>query len=179
MRHRPSPTRISAAECRTIEQTRSARTDAGSLSRGFTIIEILAALLVIAVAVIGIAALYSDASRTQVEEHIHLQAAELAEQIAKRIRENKVGRVGYAGTVGVVCNPHPRATSPIDAAANEAACWEDRVEKALPSGLGTITRDTSTTPVKYIVSVSWSVPQKGAASYVLQVTPEDEVTRDE
>lgn len=142
--------------------------------RGFTIIETLAALLVIAVAVIGIAALYADAAQKNVEEHIHLQAAELAAEIAKRIEENDAGRVGYAGTVGVVCNPQPRTMSATDAASNEAACWEDRVERSLPSGLGTITRDTTTTPVTYIVAVSWSAPEKGAASYVLQVTPDTE-----
>ncbi len=142
-----------------------------SNARGFTIIEVLAALLVIAVGVIGIAALYSDAVQTNTEEHLHLQAAELAAEIAKRIEENEVGRVGYAGTVGVVCNAQRRVTSPVDAAANEAACWEDRVERSLPSGLGTITRDVSTTPVTYIVAVSWSAPKKGAASYVIQVTP--------
>lgn len=146
-----------------------------SNARGFTIIEVLAALLVIAVGVIGIAALYSDAAQTNAEEHLHLQAAELAAEIAARIEENAEGRVGYAGTVGVVCNTERRITSPVDAAANEAACWEDRVELSLPSGLGTITRDVSTTPVTYIVAVSWSAPKKGAASYVMQVVPEEDV----
>jgi type IV pilus assembly protein PilV len=145
-----------------------------SRARGFTIIEILAALLVIAVGVIGIAALYSDAAQTNTEEYLHLQAAELAAEIAKRIEENADGRVGYVGTVGVVCNTERDFNSPVDAAANEAACWEDRVERSLPSGLGTITRDVSRTPVTYVVAVSWSAPKKGAASYVTQVTPDED-----
>ena len=144
-------------------------------ARGFTIVEILAALLVIAVAFIGIAALYSDAAQKNAEEHLRLQAAELAAEIAKRIEENDVGRVGYAGTVGVVCDATRRNPSLVDAASNEAACWQDRVERDLPSGLGTITRDTSRTPVTYVVAVSWSAPGKGAASYVLQVTPDEDV----
>lgn len=139
--------------------------------RGFSILEILVALLVIAAGVIGIAALYSDAAQTNTEAQLHTKAAELAEEIARRIEENSAGRVGYAGTVGVVCNPNARLTSAQDAAANEAACWEDRVEQALPSGFGTITRDTSTTPVSYIIAVSWSAPERGAATYVIQVRP--------
>lgn len=150
------------------------RLRAGS-TRGFTIVEVLAALLVIAVGVIGIAALYSDAAQKNAEEHIHLQAAKLATEIAKRIEENAAGRVGYAGTVGVLCNPELRGASAVDAASNEAACWEDRVERSLPSGLGTITRDVSTTPVTYVIAVSWSAPEKGAASYVLQVAPKENV----
>jgi type IV pilus modification protein PilV len=134
--------------------------------------EVLAALLLIAVGFIGVAALYSESAQTNTEAHLHLEAAELAQEIADRIEENAPGRVGYVGTIGVVCNPQPRSMSPVDAAANEAACWEDRVEKSLPSGSGTVVRDTSTTPVSYVVAVSWSAPEKGAASYVLQVRPE-------
>lgn len=140
---------------------------------GFTIVEVLAALLVIGAGIIGVAALYSDVVRTQAETQLHMQAALLAEEIAVRINANEPGRVGYTGTVGVVCDPQATPNSPQDAAANEAACWEDRVEQALPSGLGTITRDTTTTPVRYLVAVSWSEPESGAASYVIQVTPDE------
>jgi hypothetical protein len=56
-------------------------------------------------------------------------------------------------------------------AAREAACWEDEVERKLPSGLGTITRDTLTTPPTYVIAVSWSAPDAGTASYVIRVTP--------
>jgi len=138
---------------------------------GFTIMEVIAALLVIAVGIIGIAALYSDVVQTKAETQLQAQAAALAEEIATRIRANAAGRVGYAGTVGVVCNTQAAPKSPQDAAANEAACWEDRVEQSLPSGLGTVTRDISSTPVRYVIAVSWSEPQGGAASYVVQVTP--------
>lgn len=143
-----------------------------SYARGFSILEILVALLVMAAGIIGIAALYSDAAQTNSEAQLHTRAAELAAEIAKRIEENSAGRVGYAGTVGVLCAPDARPSNAQDAAANEAACWEDQVEQALPNGFGTITRDTSTSPVSYVVSVSWSAPERGAASYVIQVRPE-------
>lgn len=140
-------------------------------SRGFTIMEVLAALLVMAVGIIGVAALYSDSVGTNTEARLQTQAAELAEEIAERIQSNEPGRIGYVGTVGVVCNSSVKTLNAQDAAANEAACWEDKVEQALPSGSGTITRDTSTTPTSFTVAVSWSAPGKGAASYVIQVKP--------
>lgn len=139
---------------------------------GFTIVEILAALLVMAVGIIGIAALYSDQAHTDPEAQLHRQAATLADAIAERIRATKEGRTGYATTVGVVCNPKLKPPLAQDAAAQEAACWEDEVEQKLPSGLGTITRDLSTTPATYVVAVSWSAPEAGAASYVIRVDPE-------
>jgi len=137
--------------------------------RGFNIVEILAALLVIAVAIVGIAALYSDQTRTPSDVRLPLLAAELAETMADRIRATSDGRDGFATTVGVICGPQKKTPSPQDKAAQVAACWEDEVERALPSGLGSISRDTSLTPASYVVAVSWSAPGSGAASYVTRV----------
>lgn len=137
--------------------------------RGFNIVEILAALLVIAVAIIGIAALYSDQTHIPADARLPLRAAELADQMAARIRATAEGREGFATTVGVICNDQAKTRTPQDQAAKIAACWEDEVESSLPSGLGSISRDTSMTPASYVVAVSWSAPGTGAASYVTRV----------
>jgi hypothetical protein len=141
-------------------------------SLGFTIAEAFAALLVMAVGIIGIAALYSDQAQTNPEAQLHREAAELAEQIADRIRHTKEGHSGFATTIGVLCDQRAKLKLPQDIAAHEAACWEDEVERKLPSGLGTITRDTLTTPPTYVVAVSWSAPDAGTASYVIRVPGE-------
>jgi type IV pilus assembly protein PilV len=133
--------------------------------------EVFAAILVIAVGLVGIAALYSDGLRTTYETSPQAQAAELAESIAKRIEANPTGRIGYISAIGVVCDAPRPAKLAEDIAAREAACWEDEVERTLPSGLGSISRDQSTTPHTYIVAVSWSSEETGAASYVIRVQP--------
>lgn len=138
-------------------------------ARGFNIVEILAALLVIAVAIVGIAALYSDQTHLPDDARLPLRAAELAEAMAERIRTTPEGRDGFATTVGIICDAKAKAPLPQDKAAQIAACWEDEVENALPSGLGSISRDTSMSPASYIVAVSWSAPDAGAASYVTRV----------
>lgn len=137
--------------------------------RGFNIVEVLAALLVMAVAIVGVAALYSDQTHVPQDARLPLRAAELAEEMAERIRSTPEGRDGFATTVGVVCNQKAKTPLPQDKAAQIAACWEDEVERSLPSGLGSISRDTSMTPVSYVVAVSWSAPGAGAASYVTRV----------
>lgn len=139
--------------------------------RGFNIVEIFAALLVMAVGIIGIAALYSDQVQTNPETQLHHEAAALADEIAERIRTTREGHTGFATTVGVLCDATTKPEAPLDIAAHEAACWEDEVERKLPSGLGTITRDLLTTPPTYVVAVSWSAPDAGTASYVIRVTP--------
>lgn len=141
-------------------------------SLGFTVVEMLAALLVMAVGIIGIAALYSDQAQTNPDAQLHRVAAELAEQIADRIRHTKEGHAGFATTIGVLCDQQAKLVLPQDIAAHEAACWEDDVERRLPSGLGTITRDALTIPPTYVVAVSWSAPDAGTASYVIRVPGE-------
>src|SRR5687768_14509948 len=140
-------------------------------ARGFTIAEVFAALLVMAVGIIGIAALYSDQAQTNSDAQLQRQAATLAEHIAKRIRETKEGHAGFATTIGVLCDQQSAPKQPHDIAAREAACWEDEVECKLPSGLGTISRDTLTSPPIYVIAVSWSAPDAGTASYVMRVAP--------
>jgi type IV pilus assembly protein PilV len=137
--------------------------------RGFNVVEMLVALLVIAVGIIGVAALYSDQTHIPADARLPLRAAELAESMAQRIRSTAEGRDGFATTVGVVCDRGKKIKTPQDQAALDAACWENEVERSLPSGLGSITRDTTSNPASYVVAVSWSAPETGTASYVTRV----------
>lgn len=143
-------------------------------ARGFTLVEGVAALLIVAIALIGIAALYMDSTDTARESHPRIRAAELAEQIAARIKANPAGRTGYASVVGVICDAAAKPKRAEDAAAIEAACWHERIAAELPSGMGSVTRDTSTSPPTYVVAVSWSPAEGGAASFVLRVAATDE-----
>jgi type IV pilus assembly protein PilV len=138
-------------------------------TRGFTLVEGVVALLIIATALIGIAALYTDTTDTARELEPRVKAAELAEQIAARIKANAAGRTGYASVVGVVCDEKATPKRAEAAAAMEAACWHEQVARELPSGTGSVTRDTTTTPVTYVIAVSWSPREGGAASFITRV----------
>jgi type IV pilus modification protein PilV len=140
-----------------------------SRSRGSTLAEIVVALLIVGIAIIGIAALYTDTTATTRESEPRLKAAQLAEQIASRIKANPAGRTGYASVVGVTCDQNAKPKRAEDVAAIEAACWHEQVAAELPSGMGSVTRDTSSTPPTYVVAVSWSPPEGGAASFVIRV----------
>jgi type IV pilus assembly protein PilV len=142
---------------------------------GFTFVEFLAALLVVGIGMIGIAALYDDSARADPAFQPRLQAAELAQEMANRVSANAAGRAGYVSIIGVVCTPNSKpARRPTDAAAQEAACWQDEVQRKLPNGSGAVTNDTSTAPVTYVVAVSWSAAGVGASSYVVRVQPRKE-----
>jgi type IV pilus assembly protein PilV len=138
-------------------------------SYGFTIMETVVALLVVSAGIIGVAALYADRVHANADAELHARAVKLADEIAARISANAAGRIGYIGTIGVVCDKAAKPRLAQDAAAIEASCWQDAVEADLPSGMGSITRDTTTNPIAYVVAVSWSAPESGTASYVLRV----------
>lgn len=140
---------------------------------GFTFVELVVALLIVGIALIGIAALYAESTRATLVTEPRARAQALAEQIAARIRENPAGRSGYASVVGVVCDPAAKPRRVTDAAALEAACWQQRVARELPSGHGAITRDASTHPPTYVIAVSWSPREGGAASFVMRVQARD------
>ena len=138
---------------------------------GFTLAEVFTAILVIAIGLVGIAALYGETAQPDPEAVPRTKAEQLAQTIAERVKINSAGRQGYASIVGVVCVANAKPKRPIDAAAQEAACWQDEVQRALPNGTGSITRDLTTSPPTYVVAVSWSAPGAGAASYVIRVQP--------
>jgi type IV pilus modification protein PilV len=142
--------------------------------RGSTLVEILVALVIMGIALIGIAALYTDTTGATRESEPRLRAAELAEEIAARIKANPAGRTGYASVVGVVCDRNAKPKRAEDSAAVEAACWHEQVAEKLPSGTGSVTRDTTTTPPTYVIAVSWSPREGGAASYVIRVQNAEE-----
>ena len=151
---------------------RSRSTRSRPHQRGFSVLEILVALIVIGLGVIGVAALYTEGVSNTANTDPRTIAAELAEGIAERIRTNSAGRSGYARVVGIVCNAKAKPQGADRQAEQEAACWQNRVEQRLPNGSGTITRDTATTPATYVVAVSWTVPNAGTASYVTRVRPQ-------
>jgi type IV pilus assembly protein PilV len=150
---------------------RASRLNPRAYFAGFTFVEVIAAILVLGIGLIGIASLYGQAVQEQRDNDPRARAERLAAAMAERVKSNAAGRAGYASVVGVLCVKEPRDTQPQNVAATEAACWQDEIEKNLPNGTGAVTRDTSTNPPTYVIAVSWSAEGSGAASYVVRVQP--------
>jgi type IV pilus assembly protein PilV len=138
-------------------------------ARGATMVEVLVALLILAVGLLGVAALYVDNLRSGRTGVLRTQAATLAGDMADRIRTNRTGGAAFARVTGQRCM-ELAPTAPVeDVAANEVACWQEEVAKFLPNGTGIVARDTTTVPPTYTVTVSWSETGAGTASYVVRV----------
>lgn len=138
-------------------------------SGGATLAEVLVALLILSVGLLGIAALYVDNLRSGRTGLLRTQAANLAADMAERIRTNQAAGAAFARAVVQPCTQLEAGATPEVAAENEVACWQDAVAETLPNGLGTIVHDPSTRPPTYTVTVSWFESGTGTASYVLRV----------
>jgi type IV pilus assembly protein PilV len=130
---------------------------------GFSLVEVLIALVIMSVGMLGIAGLYVEgmkAGRTSTFRH---HAVTLAGDVADRIRANPRGGVDYQGVGGdnncvlgnVDCNEAQMA-------ANDIALWTTQAATMLPNGTVTITYDDTVTPNTYLIAVAWA--EAGALS---------------
>lgn len=125
-------------------------------SGGFSLIEVLIALVIMSVGMLGIAGLYVEGLRAGRTSNFRHQAVTLASDVADRIRANPRAGVAYEGPGGnnncvlgnVDCNPAQMA-------ANDIQLWKDQASAMLPQGTITITYDDNPVPPTYLIEVSW------------------------
>ena len=125
---------------------------------GFSLIEVLIALVILSVGMLGIAGLYVEgmnAGRTSIFRH---HAVTLAGDVADRIRANPTAGNFYAGDPGnnncvlgnVNCDPEEMAANDID-------LWKTQADDMLPNGDVTVTYagGVGVAPSTYTIVVSW------------------------
>lgn len=142
-------------------------------SRGFTIVEVLVALVVLAIGMLGIAGLYVITLGSGSSAINRMQAVNLAADIADRIRSNRNATVAYAGgaSTGLTCIGTGAVDCSADAmAADDLLQWQGEIARALPAGSGTIVVDGAAAPFTYTITLNWSEPgQEDAQSYVMRM----------
>lgn len=145
--------------------------------RGFSLVEVLIALVIMSVGMLGIAGLYvtgMQAGRTSMLRH---HAVNLAGDVADRIRANPRAVGAYAlaapavpascGAGGVDCSIGDMAGFDIDT-------WTDQAATTLPAGLVTIAFAAAApgVPPTYTITVSWTEPNPLGGvqpSYVISI----------
>ena len=129
-------------------------------SRGFSMVEAMVALVVLAVGMLGIAGLFVMTLRAGGNAIYRMQAVNLAQDIADRIRANKTAVAAYAGA-GANNNcegPGSVNCTPPLLAANDVATWTAQITAALPGGAGLIVVTPPAVagqPATYSITVSW------------------------
>lgn len=134
-------------------------------SNGFSLVEVLIALIVMSVGMLGIAGLYvqsMQAGRTSMLRH---HAVTLAGDIADRIRANPTAGAAYAATSGANYNCVGMGTNcgVAEMAANDILLWQNQAKEFLPvMGDGSqqvvVTYDGAAIPPTYQITVRWDEP---------------------
>jgi type IV pilus assembly protein PilV len=132
--------------------------------RGFSLIEVLVAMIVMSVGMLGIAGLYVQslqAGRTSMFRH---QAVALAGDVADRIRANPTAGKTYENATG---QPSGCVATGADCTADEMALndiflWKQQAAATLPGTAETggveVQLDDGVTPPRYTVTVKWQEP---------------------
>jgi len=114
-------------------------------SGGFTLAEVLVALVVLSVGMLAIVALLLDGLRGSRHAREHTQAVDLAADIAERMRANRAGGVAYDTTDGTpaprldaACERADAGCDPQAMAGNDLRRWLDSVEATLPDAAGSV-----------------------------------------
>ncbi|WP_394752089.1 type IV pilus modification protein PilV [Crenothrix sp.] len=125
---------------------------------GFTLIEVLIAMMILAVGLLGLAALQASSLRNNQSAYYRSQATQLAYDIADRMRVNVASAATY--TVADSANVHDsclaiEGCTPAEMAEHDLYEWNTAIQSILPSGTGTITGATVAGVSTYKVDINW------------------------
>ncbi|MDH4049286.1 MAG: type IV pilus modification protein PilV [Gammaproteobacteria bacterium] len=126
---------------------------------GFTLIEVLIALVIMSVGMLGIAGLYvhsMQAGRTSMLRH---HAITLAGDVADRIRANpRAGAVYALAGANNNCVAGGIDCTPAEMAGNDIFIWNQQAAATLPNGNVVVVFDNGVVPPTYQITVSWTEP---------------------
>lgn len=133
---------------------------------GFSLIEVLVAMLILAIGLLGLAALQAQGLRFNHDAYVRTQATHLAYDIIDRMRANPdnftVGLAGPNQPDGIIDNiaqytagvAGPPFNCVVDGTvAAELECWHKSLADTLPAGSGAITASATANYVD--VTVRW------------------------
>lgn len=129
---------------------------------GASLLEVMIALVVFGIGMIGTAALMATSIRDNNSAYLRTQAVFLANNMAERIRANLDGAdegeydaiaLGSSGGTAADCDWD--APCDFDAlAANDEFEWKRMINQSLPNGQGSVTAQ-NTDPEVFLITVQW------------------------
>lgn len=141
---------------------------------GFTLIEVLVALLVLSIGLLGLAALQTTSLKFNTDSYLRTQATLLAYDIIDRMRSNTTGL--YAGNydaatsaaatakitaynackaAGCQCDASTANCSTSSLATYDLGKWYDKIGASLPEGSTNLATISRTTANKVTITLQW------------------------
>lgn len=128
--------------------------------QGFTLLEVLVAVAILAIGLLGLAGLQASSLRLNNSAYQRSQATNLAYSIIDQMRTNRTAAL--AGEYdNVNFESSPACTTNFSApsgntASQDIATWRNTLACALPSGTGRITRDVVTGVHIFTITAQWA-----------------------
>jgi type IV pilus assembly protein PilV len=119
---------------------------------GFSLLEVLVAMLVLAVGLLGVAAMQMRGLQYSHDAYLRSQISVLAYDIADRMRLNQANAASYASTYTVPATAPTGCVVSSVTAANDLTCWHRQVFDAIPPGS---TADIILASGEYTVELEW------------------------
>ena len=127
--------------------------------RGFSLIEVLIALIIMSVGMLGIASLYvqsMQAGRTSLFRH---NAVTLAGDVTDRIRANPTAAAAYEGAgADNGCIAGTTACSDAEMAAQDILLWDQQAVAPLQNGVVAVPVAETAIPTSYSIAITWVEP---------------------
>lgn len=143
-------------------------------TQGTSLLEVLIAIVVLSVGLLGIAGLQLTGMRFTSNANLRFQAQLQVNDMADRIRANSIGEQAgnYNNISGLGSNPGCISTgcTPAQMATTDAFQWNTANAALLPSGTGTVVGNGTT----FTITINWTeLDPTGAVtkSFVLSVRP--------
>jgi type IV pilus assembly protein PilV len=145
---------------------------------GFTLLEVLVALCVLATGMLGIGMMLLESIRSSRSALHRTAAVALAADLGERIRANRAAGNAYALGAGTVAGAPPSectasdACGPSDVAALDLYKWQQAVLTGLPAAVASVqVAPVSGLPANtFAISIRWAQPGDAeAAAFVLRV----------
>ncbi len=142
-------------------------------NKGFTLLEVLVSLLILAIGLLGLAALQTRGVKYNHDAYGRSQGTLLANQMMDMLRANPTNVAAYVtgrrfGVTAGGCTP----TSP--APANELLCWFDAIQSSLSAGDAQVVQQGATATL-YDVTIYWH--ERGGRNPTTQATCESIAAR--
>jgi len=138
-----------------------------SSSGGFTLVEVMVALVIFTVSLLGLAGLQAASLRDNQVAYLNTVASRLVNDMGERIRANREGALAGDYTVdninGTVSTPpadcYSGSCGSDDIAATDAYEWLTAIETQLPSGKGRVISNGNV----FTITVMWDQARSGAS----------------
>ncbi|MBL1143143.1 MAG: type IV pilus modification protein PilV [Proteobacteria bacterium] len=130
---------------------------------GFTLLEVLVALLILAIGILGIAGLQFQALRFNHDAYLRTQISVTATDIMDLIRLNSANAAAYEGNHIVGAATGACDITVANDAANDLACWRQQLATVLPAGSqANIVSEVTPDGTQYKVTLVFTPREEGA-----------------